>query len=730
VPTPLPTVITMAWPKETRYLGKASPRLEGPAKVTGRARYTSDIMPAGVLYGAILRSKWPSARVHSIDLAKAKAAPGVKAAILVKAGEVDVSYYGQELAAVAAVSRQAALDALELIVVKATSRPFVVNELDAIKPDAPSVAAGQPNLGYGKSSESGDVDAAFAASAAVIEGSYETQVEFHHPLESHGHVVVWEGDEMTAWSSTQAVYGVRTGFANALGVPQNKVRVICEHMGGGFGSKFNPNIEGVLCARLAQAAGAPVKLMLTRAEEALAVGNRPSSFQKIKLGADSQGKLTAFQLESFGTPGFSSGITSAGGSGRASFPAPYIYKPAATRVKQGSVAVNAGQSCAMRAPGHPVASAGIEAALDDLAAKLGMDPVEIRLKNDPFEIRRNEYVLGAGKFGWKQKYHKPGDTPGPFKRGVGCAGAAWMNGNRPSQVELQANPDGTVEVRIGTQDLGTGSRTVVQVVAAELLGLERDAIHVQVGDTSFPFSGASGGSVTTVSITPAVYDGCENLIAELKKASGLADPRGEKFKEACGKLRNMPLRVIGRWREGLSTGGAGGVQFAEVEVDTETGFVKLLKILAVQDCGLVVNKLTCESQINGGVIMGIGYALYEQRIMDRATGVVLNPNFETYKLPGAADIPEIEIVLLDMPERGVIGVGEPCTIPTASAIANAVANAIGVRVSSLPITPDKVLAALGKVPANARERVAAGDRAQAFAAVAAFPACDANERFA
>jgi xanthine dehydrogenase YagR molybdenum-binding subunit len=718
----------MPWPKETRILGKPAPRVEGPAKVTGRAKFTSDMAPPGVLYGAILRSKWPAARIQAIDLSKARAVPGIKAVLPAKDGEFDVSYYGQELAAAAGTSRQAVLDALELITVKATPRPFVVNELEALKPDAPKVAGDKANLGFGQAKDSGNVDAAFATAAAVVETTCNTSVELHHPMEPHGHTVMWDGDEMTAWSSTQAVFGCRTAFASALGVPQSKVRVICEHMGGGFGSKFNPGAEGILCARLAQAAGAPVKLMLSRFEQALAVGNRPSSYQKIKLAADAEGKLTGFQLESFGTPGFSSGVSNAGGSGGASFPAPYLYKPAATRVKQGSVAVNAGQSCAMRAPGHPVASAGIEAALDDLAVKLGIDPVEIRLRNDPSEVRRREYELGREKFGWKQKYHKPGATPGPIKVGVGCAGAAWMNGNRPSQVALQANPDGTVEVRIGTQDLGTGSRTVVQVVAAELLGLQLSAIDVQVGDTAFPFSGPSGGSVTTVSITPAVYDACENVLAELKKASGIEDPRGAKFKEACGKLRNMPLQVIGRWREGLSTGGAGGVQFAEVEVDTETGFVKLRKMLVVQDCGLVVNKLTCESQINGGVIMGIGYALYEQRVMDDTTGVVLNPNFETYKLPGAADIPPIDIMLLDMPERGVMGVGEPCTIPTASAIANAVANAIGVRVSSLPITPDRVLAALGKVPPSVRDAQASAELSRAFSAVAALSAPAGDER--
>lgn len=711
----------MPWPSATRFLGKATPRIEGPAKVAGRVVFTSDVTPAGVLYGAIIRSRWPAAHIRSIDLSKVSAAPGIRAALPIREGEFDVQFYGQEIAAVAGVSRQAVLDALPLAVIDAEPRDHVVNELDAIKSDAPRVDPAKPNLGYGEAKETGDVDAAFASAAAVVEASLSTQVEIHHPMEPHGHTVVWNGDEMTAWSSTQGVFGVRQAFAGQLGLPQNKVRVICEHMGGGFGSKFSPGAEGVLCAQLAKAAGAPVKLMLTRFEQALAVGNRPSSFQRLKLAADATGLLTAFQLESFGTSGPSSGVSSAGGSGGASFPAPYIYKVPATRVKQGTVAVNAGPSCPFRAPGHPVASFGMEAILDDLAAKLRLDPLDLRLKNDPSEIRRREYELGAERFGWKQKYHPPGATAGPVKTGLGCAGAAWMSGGRGTQAELQVNPDGTVEIRVGTQDLGTGSRTVIRVVAAELLGLEREQITVQVGDTRFPPSGASGGSATTASVSPAIYDACENALAELKKVSGLEDPRGANWLTACRKLGSAPLQVRGKWREGLSTGGACGVQFAEVEVDTETGFVRLKKILVVQDCGTVVNRLTCESQINGGVIMGIGYALYEQRVMDANTGVVLNPNFETYKLPGAADMPDIDILLLDMPERGVIGVGEPCTIPTASAIANAVANALGVRVPSLPITPDKVLDALGRVPAGTAQNLESATTA-AFACVAAAPA--------
>ncbi len=716
----------MPWPRTTQYLGKSTPRLDGPAKAAGRAKFTSDVALPGLLYGVIVRSAWPSARIRAINLDRARAAPGIRAAITAHDGEFDVHFYGAELAALAGTSRQAVLDAVALVEVRAEPRPYLVNELDALRPDAARLSADRPNLTEGKARLTENVDAAFAAAAHIVEGTFHTQVEIHHPLEPHGHTASWDGDELTAWSSTQGVFSCRGAFATALGVPQHRVRVLCEHMGGGFGSKFNPGVEGILCARLARAAGAPVKLMLTRFEQALAVGNRPSSHQKIKLGADAQGRLTAFQLESFGTSGFDAGVNTGGGSGSARFPAPYIYTVPATRVKQGTVAINAGLSCAMRAPGHPVASFGMESILDDLAVKIGLDPLEIRLRNDPFEVRRREYQLGAERFGWKAKYRPPGTSPGPVKVGLGCAGAAWMSGGRGTQADLLVNPDGTVEVRTGTQDLGTGSRTVIQLVAAEMLGLNLDDVAVAIGDTRFPPSGASGGSATTASVAPAIYDACEKALAALAKASAIAEPRGANWLKACRKLGSAPLHVRGEWREGLSAGGAGGVQFAEVAVDTETGFVQLRRILVVQDCGAVMNRLTCESQINGGVIMGIGYALYEERIMDRATGVVLNPNFETYKLPGAADIPSIDILLLDMPERGVIGVGEPCTIPTASAIANAVANALGVRVTSLPITPDKVLAALGRVPPAARTAGLRREFDAAFARVAALP--DAPDR--
>jgi len=687
------------WPAQPKVLGTRVPRVDGPAKVTGQARYSSDIQAPGLLIGMILRSPWPAARIQRINLEKARQMPGIKAAVAVQEGPRIVRYYGEELAAVAGVSRQACEDALRAIEVEAEPLPFVVREEDARKPDAPRVWEQAPNMPPPRVREEGNVDEALKECAAVIEGFYTTSVQLHHPMETHGGTVRWDDEGVTAWISTQGIFSVRDGLAGALRLDQSKVRVVTEYMGGGFGSKFGPGVEGVLAARLAREAGAPVRLMLSRFEEALAVGNRPSSFQRIRLGAKADGTLHVFDYENYGTAGVGAGQATEGGGGGADLPMPYIYRVPNRRIKQTTVAVNAGSSRAFRAPGHPVASFGMESAMDDLAVKLGMDPLELRIKNDPSEIRQREYRIGAERFGWKEKYRKPGSSPGPIKVGVGVASATWGGGGSSrTQGEIQINPDGTVEVRLGVQDIGTGTRTVAAVTAAEVLGLAPDQVTVKIGDTRYPPGPGSGGSVTAASVAPTVYDVCTRALEELQKQTGLPDVRGENWRAACKKLGVTPLVVQGRWREGLSSSGVGGVQFAEVAVDTETGLVTVRKIVVGQDCGLIVDPLTAESQVNGGVIMGIGLALYEERVMDWQSGVVLNPNFETYKLPGIADVPEIDIVLINMPERGVIGLGEPVHIPTAAAIANAVANALGVRVNSLPITPRKVLAALGKVP--------------------------------
>jgi xanthine dehydrogenase YagR molybdenum-binding subunit len=674
-------------------MGKPATRVDGPAKVTGAAKYTYDVQPEGWLYGMILRSKLPAAKVTRIDLSKALAMPGVKAAVLDQGEQRTVRYYGQELAAVAATTKQQCEDALRAIIVESTPLPFVVKEDDAMKPDSPPVADG-PNLSTPSLKEEGNVDQAMASAAAVVEGELRTQVQLHHPLETHGNTISVQGDHVTAWASTQGVFSVRDG----LGGPQANVQVICDYMGGGFGSKFGPGVHGRLAMQLSKAAGAPVKLMLTRLDQGLAVGNRPSSIQKIKFSAGADGKLAAADVTNHGSPGISGGGKSAGGGGGSGIATPYLYKFPNIRVQQFGVTMNTGPSSAFRAPGHPPASFGTESMMDELAVKLNMDPVDFRLLNDPNDVRQREYKEGREKFGWAAKYKKPGSSPGPVKTGVGVAGGGWGGGGKGSEAEAQINPDGTVEVRCGTQDLGTGARTVVAIVAAEAFGLQPNQIKVKIGDTNLPFSGGSGGSSTTASMSPAIWDACQNALAALQQQTGVADARGANWPDACKKLGINPLTARGKWQEGFSGSGAGGVDFAEVEVDTETGHVRVTKIVAVHDCGLIINPLAVTSQVNGGILMAMSYALYEERVMDRQTGLLLNTSFDSYKLTNIADCPDIEVVLIDLPERGVIGIGEPASIPASAAIANAVANAIGVRVHSLPITPAKILAALGKVP--------------------------------
>lgn len=687
--------VTKGWPKNPKQLGKEHLRYTGPAEVTGTAKYASDMQPAGWLYGMILRASWPAARIRTIDLRPALSVPGIRAAVTANDPPFSVRYYGEELAAVAGISKEACLDALKAIKIDADRLSFVVNEEDALRDTAPRVFENQPNGGAPREMKTGEVDTAFATADKIVEGLFQTQVQLHQCLETHGNTVQFTPDLLTCWASTQGIFSVKDSLADNAGMPQDKIHVMSDFMGGGFGSKFGAGVEGGLAVKLSKEAGnLPVRLMLTRFDEALAVGNRPSSFQKIRLGAKNDGTLVAYELDAFGTAGYASGGATAGGGGGAGFPAPYIYKILNTHVRQTTVAVNAGSSRAMRAPGHPQASFGMESILDEMAGALGMDPVELRIKNDPLDIRRQQYRIAAERFGWK--HLAPGSSEGPVKTGFGCAGGTWGGGGRASEAEVRINPDGSVEVRCGTQDLGTGTKTLIAIVAAEVFGLETGAISVMVGDTNFPPSGGSGGSTTAASVAPAVFDACQNALANLGSLSGLSDPTGSNWRSATARLQVNPIVAHGRWREGLSGKGVGGVQMAEVAVDTETGFVRVKRIVCVQDCGLVVNRLGCISQLNGGIILGIGFALYEERIMDRQTGVVLNPNFETYKLPGAADVPELDLILQDMPERGVIGIGEPACIPTAAAIANAVSNAIGKRVTRLPMTPARILSLLGK----------------------------------
>lgn len=769
------------WPVNAQLsvVGKRTPRLDGPLKVTGAATYTADVRLPGMLHARVVRSPHPHARVRSIDVSAAERHPGVRAVHVLEhlrgsavlrdpSKELPsrypvVRYAGQPIAAVAAVTQADADEAARLVKIDYEPLPFVVDMDEARKDGAPLVfpgaadqaasagggggPAGVPQTGNVRGPlktgplgpPRGDVQKGLAEAEVKVEATFRTQVQTHSALETHGVVADWKAESLTVYASTQGTSTVRDELAEVFNLPKTRIRVVTEFMGGGFGAKFGVGNFGVLAAHLSKKAGAPVRLMLDRKEEHLVGGNRPSSVQEIKIGAKKDGTLTAIHLVSYGTGGTGTGA-GAGGPAKNMYPCPNLL------VEESDVFTHAGPAAAFRAPGHPQGAFALEQAVDELAEKLGMDPVALRDKIDFDEDqggrnvdsapRKLERKIGAEKIGWSRR-RPPGSDPGPVKRGLGMAQAIWYRiVDLDAACEVRVLRDGSVELRSAVQDIGTGIRTALAQVVAEELGLKPADIQVRIGDTEFPVGPSSGGSKTTGSITPAArnaaYQVKKRFIAEVAAALGarpeafslrdgklsLGDDGGRAltFKAAAAKLRTEQIAAtasraedyggfgVGRGKGGIGIGGLGGVQFAEVAVDTETGIIKVERVVAVHDCGRPINPLALESQINGGILQGISYALYENRVLDRRAGLMLNPNLEQYKILGARETPKIEVTLLEeyhgRSATDAGGIGEPATVPTAAAVANAVYNAIGARMRELPMTPARVLEALARKEAR------------------------------
>lgn len=690
-------------------------RVDGDAKVTGHAKYTHDVRPAGLLFGSILTSPHASAQVVSIDTGAAEKMPGVKAVI--SFGTKILRYEGDPVAAVAATSPEIAGDALRAIKVKYTKLDHVVTYQQAIKPGAVKVYPKETgNVRPGeKRGDRAAAEAALLKCDAVVEHDFVTTMQHHTCLETHGIAVDYNGgDSATVYASTQGTFSIPGEAAAALGLPQNNVTAIVEYMGGGFGSKFGIDLPGSIACQLSKQAKAPVQLMLTRPQEFLASGNRNGSWQKVKAGATRDGKLIALIAEQHQLGGLGEG-------GLAGLP--YIYHVDVVYREIDAVHTHQDASRAMRGPGHPQPSFAMESLIDDLAAKIGMDPIAFRKKNTNDPAYHRQLDRGAQEIKWEQRPQVPGggEAYGPYKslkRGMGCGCATWGGGGGPQcQVDVFVQPDGAVAVQVGTQDLGTGSRTYTGAIVAEEFGLPLDAVETRIGHSTYGMANASGGSTTTASLAPAVKDAAYN--ARIQLFSKVAPMLGAKpedliardgkiyasnapekaltWKQACATLGMAGITARGEWKQGLSGGGVHGAQFAEVEVDVDTGQVRVLKMVGVQDCGLPMNRRGVQSQLNGGMIQGLGYALLEQHWVDQQTGNMLNTAMDEYKIPGCLEIPEMVSIIDDGDTRNVvIGMAEPAAIPGASAIANAVYNACGVRVTSLPITPDKILDGLAK----------------------------------
>jgi xanthine dehydrogenase YagR molybdenum-binding subunit len=726
------------WPKQRRLLGTKVQRLDGPDKATGRAKYSYDINRPGMLHASTLRCPFAHAKLVALDYAAASKMPGVRAVFVfpnVEPGKKEFIFAGDEILAIAADTEEQARDAVRAVKVEYEVQDFLVREEDALQDTNRKTLPdnqGPNNLLVQAQQNKGNVDQAFRDADAVVEGEYGVGVVCHQCLEAHGLVAEWEKpDQLTVWCSTQATTGVSGQMAGRLrqmfrDTPNIQVKCITHYMGGGFGSKFGPDEWGFAAAALARQAGKPVKLMLERADEITVAGNRPSAYAKVKIAGKKDGTITAYQAETWGTPGIGRAI---------GVNIPYVYTDIANvRTKNTVVRLNTGNQRAFRAPGHPQNCILTDTAVDDLAAKLGIDPTQVRLKNLPANlpdaiqnspqswnalrntIYTEEIKIAQEKSGWAQKWHPPGKGPeqGPIKHGIGMAIHTWGGAGRGNNdVTVRITSDGSVTVQSSTQDLGTGERTVLAIVAAEILGLEPKDIITHIGESQFGRSTGSGGSTTTPGTSPAALNASvavrdalfdkiagrlgskkEDLAIEPGKVVDKAQNKSWPWKEACAKLGSESVKGDGDWTPGLSNVQVGGVQVAEVQVDTETGVIRCTQFVAVQDCGLIVNLQGCESQVAGGVIIGVNYALFEERIMDRHTGRQCNADMEFYKLGGLVDMPKIIVHMHDMPERGVIGIGEPPTISTAAAISNAIFNAIGVRVPFAPFTPERVLVAL------------------------------------
>jgi xanthine dehydrogenase YagR molybdenum-binding subunit len=743
-PPPLPPNSELA------VIGKACPRPDGRAKVTGATRFTVDISLPGTLHARVLRSPMPHARVRSLDVSLAMRHEGIRAVLPIASPDDPASatlrYVGAPVAAVAGISIAAVEEALHSIRIAYETLPFVA-DLDQARDASAPLVHGEATAPPGHPSgfpaavnlplngnvrgpavvKRGDVAGGFGQAEVVVEAEYRTAVQTHCCLEPHAIVADWRADGLTVHMSTQFTSGVREEIAEEFRLPLNRVRVVVEAMGGGFGSKSSLGNYGRIAIELSRRARAPVKLFLDREEEQMDAGNRPGTWQRLRIGAKSDGSLTAISLLSYGTAGIGLGA-GVGNNAEALYSCPNFEGA------QHDVFINAGPGCAMRAPGNTPGAFGLEQTIDELAERLAMDPLTLRDRIDSSPVRREERRIGAERIGWHRR-HAAGADSGAVKHGLGVAQSIWAaNVQTNASCEVRILRDGGVEILSSAQDIGTGTSTVLAQTVAEVLGLRPEQVTVRIGDTEFPGGGPSYGSRMTASITPPARTAAWRVlrvllgeaalalnagIDELAARNGTIVVRGDPsrnilFHDAAARLRTDRISAVASRSDdyagfrrrmtdaALAKQDLGGVQFAEVTVDTETGTVRVERVVAVQDCGRPINPRQVESQVHGGVLMGISYALYENRILDQHTGRMVNPNLEQYKLVGSEETPQIEVVVLEnyqgQSATDAYGIAEPSNIATAPAIANAIYNAIGIRMRSLPITPAAVLAALGKIP--------------------------------
>ena len=753
--------------KELKKVGTRPPRPDGVDKVTGRAKFGADLYVPGMLIGKVLRSPHPHALIKSIDTSKAEALPGVKAVLtrddfedrsseFVPAGEMMVNYRdivrnvmarekalyeGHAVAAVAATSNAIARQALKLIEVDYEPLPHVIDAVEAMKPDAPLLhddmitegvepAPTKPsNVAKRIEFAIGDIEAGFAAADVVIERRFDTRPVHQAYIEPHACVAsVSEDGQAELWTTTQGHYVARAHCARLLGMDISKIRVTASEIGGGFGGKTVVYLEPVALG-LSRKVGKPVKMVMSRDEVFRASGPTSGAHMKIKVGATKDGKITAGEAELIYQAGAFQGSPVQPGAMCAFAP----YDLENVKVVGWDVVSNRSKVAAYRAPGAPISEYAVESVIDELAKRLGIDPIDLRLANAAKEGTRAAYGPKFGPIGLVESLEQAKAHPhyqaalGP-NQGRGVASGFWFNIGGETCASLIVNEDGTAALTIGTPDIG-GSRASLCLMAAEELGIEYDQVRPIIADTaSLGYTFLTGGSRATFSSGMAVIDAARDVVKQLCERAaktweipadavewedGYAKPAGAN----AGDFEPMSLAAIAAiagktggpvvGHAQINAQGAGpsfGTHLVDVEVDRETGRVTVLRYTVLQDAGKAVHPSYVEGQFQGGAVQGIGWALNEEYIYG-ADGKLENPGFLDYRIPVASDVPMIDTVIVEVPNPrhpyGVRGIGETPIIPPMAAIANAIANALGIRFTELPMSPPRVLKAIDEMAAAA-----------------------------
>jgi xanthine dehydrogenase molybdenum-binding subunit len=695
-----------------KSVGQSIPRMDALKRVTGTATYTGDIRLPGMLYARVLRSPHAHANIRKVDVSKALALPGVKAILTRENCDVIWSsgdrrnkrylfnnparFAGDPVAAVAAVDRHIAEEAMRLIEVDYEVLPFVLNEEDALKAGAPEIHPGgnfSPNdkderapLVYRR----GNLDQGLSTADFVIEDRYTTVHHNNAQLEPRVSVAEWNGDKLTVHASTQGISNCRTDIAKDLKIPATNVRVVCQYMGGGFGNKNQAHDFDLMAAVLAKKTGAPVKLEFTRKEDFIAVHGRWPTTQYYKVGAKNDGTLTAIQLKATSGMG-------AYRKGQGDISAIEVYQCPNVEQSTSYAYTNMAVSANYRAPAYPQTCFALESVMDDIAHKVKMDPLEFRLKNMtrkyrdqiPYTSSGLEECLrrGAAAFEWKKRWRVANSDPGPVKRGVGMGMGLFPSSLGQSAALIRLDSKGVYHLHVGVTDCGTAAKTTMGLIAAEELGVPFDKIDVIWGDTALcPYSVGESGSRTTVYTGTAVVEAARDLKRQIAD-KGM--PQGNDVLSASATPEPV-LRGAARF--------SFVAHFAEVEVDVETGHVRVTKYQAVHDSGRIMNPLTATSQVQGGSIQGLGMALHEELLYDRRSGLPLTAGYYGARLMTHLDAPQIDVLFVETEDAygpfGAKTLGEPTIIPAVAAVANAFFNATGRRVKSLPMTRDKVLGVL------------------------------------